>query len=80
LLVTVLGEIPDRKTIMKEIFDSLKPGAWLSVTEAIADPHFQRRTVVDEHAIAVGFYEKGFFGNKISFTVIFEKPSIIVNE
>jgi ubiquinone/menaquinone biosynthesis C-methylase UbiE len=80
LLVTVLGEIPDRKTIMKEIFDSLKPGAWLSVTEAIADPHFQRRSVVEEHAKAVGFSEKGFFGNKISFTVIFEKPSIIVNE
>jgi ubiquinone/menaquinone biosynthesis C-methylase UbiE len=80
LLVTVLGEIPDRKTVMKEIFDSLKPGAWLSVTEAISDPHFQRRTVVEEHAKAVGFYEKGFFGNKISFTVIFEKPGIVVNE
>jgi SAM-dependent methyltransferase len=26
LLVTVLGEIPDKKTLMKEIFDSSKPG------------------------------------------------------
>jgi ubiquinone/menaquinone biosynthesis C-methylase UbiE len=80
LLVTVLGEIPDRKTLMKEIYASLKPGGRLSVTEAIADPHFQRRSVVEQCTKAAGFYEKGFFGNKISFTVIFEKPRIVANE
>jgi ubiquinone/menaquinone biosynthesis C-methylase UbiE len=80
LLVTVMGEIPDRQTLMVEIYDSLKPGAWLSVTEAIADPHFQRRSVVEETAKAAGFYEKSFFGNKISFTVIFEKPRIVAGE
>ena len=74
LLVTVLGEVPDQKILMKEIFDSLKPGAWLSVTEAVADPHFQRRSVVEEHAKDAGFRELGFYGNKISFTAIFEKP------
>jgi len=80
LLVTVLGEIPDRKTLLKEIFDSLKPGAWLSVTEVIADPHFQRRSIVEESAKAAGYYEKGFYGNKISFTMIFEKSRIIASE
>jgi SAM-dependent methyltransferase len=80
LLVTVLGEIPDRKTLMKEIFDSLKPGAWLSVTEAIADPHFQRRSTVQNAANSVGFYERAFYGNKISFTIIFEKPRIVAGE
>jgi ubiquinone/menaquinone biosynthesis C-methylase UbiE len=80
LLVTVLGEIPDRKTLMKELYDSLKPGAWLSVTEAIADPHFQRRAVVEEAAKDAGFYEKGFYGNRISYTVIFEKPRIVTAE
>jgi ubiquinone/menaquinone biosynthesis C-methylase UbiE len=80
LLVTVLGEIPDRKSLLKEIFDSLKPGACLSVTEAIADPHFQRRSVVEESAKSAGYCEKGFFGNKISFTLIFEKPRIIASE
>jgi len=80
LLVTVLGEIPDRKTFMKEIFDSLKPGALLSVTETIADPHFQRRSTVQEAASSVGFYERAFYGNKISFTMIFEKPRIVAGE
>jgi ubiquinone/menaquinone biosynthesis C-methylase UbiE len=74
LLVTVLGEIPDRQTLMKEIFESLKPGAWLSVTEAIADPHFLRRSSVSSAAASTGFLEKYFFGNKISYTIIFEKP------
>jgi ubiquinone/menaquinone biosynthesis C-methylase UbiE len=74
LLVTVLGEIPDRQALLKELSDSLKPGAWLSITEAIADPHFQRRSSVLEAAGAAGFHEKGFFGNKTSFTMIFEKP------
>ncbi len=74
LLVTVLGEIPDKKTLMKEVFDSLKSGGCLSVTEAIADPHFQTHKNVLNLAQETGFKEKGFFGSKISFTVIFEKP------
>jgi hypothetical protein len=65
---------------MKEIYNALKPGAWLSITEAIADPHFQPRSVVEETANAAGFYEKYFFGNKISFTLIFEKPRIVASE
>jgi SAM-dependent methyltransferase len=80
LLVTVLGEVPDRKTLMKEIYDSLKPGGCLSVTEAIADPHFQRRSAVEESARAAGVFEKSFFGHGISFTVIFEKPRIVASE
>lgn len=74
LLVTVLGEIPDRKSAMEVIFDSLKPGGILSVTEVIADPHFQSRASVIRTADSVGFIEKDFFGNRISFTINFEKP------
>lgn len=74
LLVTVLGEIPDRKTAMEGIYDSLKPWGILSVTEVIADPHFQSRASVIRTADSVGFIEKDFFGNRISFTINFEKP------
>jgi ubiquinone/menaquinone biosynthesis C-methylase UbiE len=74
LLVTVLGEIPDKETLLKEIFNSLKPNGLLSITEAISDPHFQTRTKVMELAENAGFKEKGFFGNSISYTAIFEKP------
>ncbi len=74
LLVAVLGEIPDRQSVLAEIFESLKPSGILSVTEVIADPHFQRRESVRSTANSVGFMEKEFFGSRISFTINFEKP------
>lgn len=74
LLVTVLGEIPDQKAAMVEMYRSLKRGGLLSVTEVIADPHFQRRDKVTRVARSAGFVEKEFFGNRVSFTIHFEKP------
>ncbi len=74
LLVTVLGEIPDRQAALAEIFDSLKHGGILSVTEVIADPHFQRRDSVRQAATAAGFVERAFFGNRVSYTINFERP------
>ena len=74
LLVTVLGEIPDREAALKEMFDALKPGGILSVTEIIFDPHFQRQRTVTRLAAAVGFHEKAVFGNRIAYTLHLEKP------
>jgi ubiquinone/menaquinone biosynthesis C-methylase UbiE len=73
LLVTVLGEIPDPKAAMADIFQSLKPGGLLSVTEVIADPHFQGCASVTRTASSAGFTKKDFWGNRISFTIHFEK-------
>ncbi len=74
LLVTVLGEIQDRERALQEIYDALKPGGFLSVTELIFDPHFQRRDTVLRLAGVAGFREKKFFGNRIAFTMNLEKP------
>jgi len=76
LLVTVLGEIPNRELAVKEIFDALKPGGILSVTEIIFDPHFQRRSTVRKIALQAGLREKGFYGNAVAYTLQFEKPAI----
>jgi ubiquinone/menaquinone biosynthesis C-methylase UbiE len=75
LMVTVLGEIPNRETALKEIFDALKPGGILSVTEVIFDPHFQRQGTVRRLAKATGFHEKAIFGNLFAYTMHLEKPS-----
>jgi ubiquinone/menaquinone biosynthesis C-methylase UbiE len=77
LLVTVLGEIPNRDAALKEIFDALKPRGILCVTETIFDPHFQRRGTVLRLTKAIGFREKNRFGNCIAFTLILEKPEQI---
>ena len=74
LLVTVLGEIPDREAALREIFHAIKPGGILSVTEIIFDPHFQRRQTVARLAVAVGFQEKAVFGSRIAYTMHLEKP------
>ncbi len=74
LLVTVLGEIPDREAALQEIFDALKPGGVLSVTEIIFDPHFQRRRTVERLVEAVGFHKTACFGSRIAYTMHFEKP------
>ena len=73
LLVTVLGEIPDQLSALKEIYDALKPGGVLSVTEVIFDPHFHRRETVLKVAEAAGFKEKNFFGKKLAYTMHLEK-------
>jgi ubiquinone/menaquinone biosynthesis C-methylase UbiE len=73
VLVTVLGEIFDREAALREIFDALKLDGFLSVTEIVADPHFQSRRRIIDLAVPIGFREKNFFGNKFAFTLILEK-------
>ena len=73
LLVTVLGEIPDKLSAMREIHGCLKQDGMLSVTEVIADPHFLRQRTVRELAAAAGFSERDCFGNRVSYTMHFIK-------
>lgn len=69
LLVTVLGEIPDQKVALKEIFSSLKPGGILSITETVFDPHFQRVKHVRLLTGDIGFEEREVFEDFFSFTL-----------
>lgn len=75
VLVTVLGEIPGRMAAVAELLNVLKPGGILAVVELIFDPHFQTRKTVTDFAVAAGFLEKGFGGNRIAYVIHFEKPS-----
>lgn len=75
LLVTVLGEIPDRESALREIHRALKPDGVLSVTEIIFDPHYQRHASILRLANSAGFREKAFFGNGFVFTVHLEKST-----
>lgn len=74
LLVTVLGEIPAREAALQEIFDALKRGGVLSISEVIYDPHFQSRRLLRRLAAAAGFRERASFGGWSAFTLNFEKP------
>lgn len=75
LLITVLGEVPDQVSALKESFRALKPGGVLCVTEIIFDPHFQRRSKILRLGSAVGFEEKEVYGSKFAYTINFVKPT-----
>jgi cyclopropane fatty-acyl-phospholipid synthase-like methyltransferase len=74
VLVTVLGEIPNRSAAFAELFSALKPGAFLAVVEVIFDPHFQARGSVTSLALSTGFRERAFFGHRLAYVIHFEKP------
>jgi ubiquinone/menaquinone biosynthesis C-methylase UbiE len=74
VLVAVLGEIANRHAAMIEIFQTLKRGGLLSVTEVALDPHRQRGDEVRRLAKTTGFVEQDCFGGRLVFTINFVKP------
>ncbi len=73
-LATVLGEVPDQRAALAEIFAALEPGGVLAVTEVIADPHFQSSRHVMKLAEAVGFRQLRRTGGALSYTLYLERP------
>ncbi len=61
-LSMVLGEIPDRPPALAEVYRVLKPGGRLSITELLADPHFQSQATVDRLAREAGFERQAVQG------------------
>lgn len=76
LLVTVLGEVPDRAGAMRSLYAALRPGGLLSVTEMLPDPHYQSRRTVRRVAEAAGFRLERTYGTWLSFTMNFRKPLV----
>jgi len=74
LLVTVLGEIPNKVAALEEIRSSLKPGGFLSITEVLPDPHYQSMRAIMAAAENAGFHIRNKFGNPFMFTVNLEGP------
>lgn len=75
LLTTVLGDTLERTAVLKSIFDALKPGGILSVTEIVFDTHFQTRGTVARLAELAGFRLTASFGTPIAYTLHFAKPA-----
>lgn len=75
LLVTVLGEVPDRVAAMRALHAALRPNGVLSITEMLPDPHYQSRRTVRRLAEAAGFRLDSVHGTWLAFTMNFRKPS-----
>lgn len=75
LLVTVLGEIPNKEEALAEIYHALKNGSILSITEALPDPHYTTLKRVRALCRDAGFEEVAYFDGSIAYTINFMKPS-----
>jgi ubiquinone/menaquinone biosynthesis C-methylase UbiE len=73
-LVTVLGEIPDKVAALREIYQALKPGGILSITEVLPDPDFQTPASIRQLAQQTGFEVDGKMGGFPAFTMNLVKP------
>jgi ubiquinone/menaquinone biosynthesis C-methylase UbiE len=73
VMITVLGEIPDREAALQEIYGAMKPRGILLIEETVRDPHFQSRNTVTRLAGDAGFIEKEFFGNRFSYVITLQK-------
>ena len=73
LLITVLGEIPDRAATMRALYAAIRFGGLLSVTEMIPDPHYQSRSTVRRLAESAGFTHERSFGSWIAYSVNLRK-------
>ncbi|OGO35449.1 MAG: hypothetical protein A2147_10240 [Chloroflexi bacterium RBG_16_57_8] len=74
VLVTVLGEIPNKVAALKEIRTSLKPGGFLSITEVLPDPHYQSLRKILVLAQQANLRLRNKTGNIFAFTVNLERP------
>ncbi len=57
-LITVLGEIPDRRVALAEFRRVLRPSGFLSISEQFSDPDFVTRRTLRRELSAAGFIEK----------------------
>jgi ubiquinone/menaquinone biosynthesis C-methylase UbiE len=67
-LVTVLGEIPDKRAALAEFARVLRPGGILAVTEGLPDPDYVRTPVLRRLATAAGFEVGDRRGNLAYYT------------
>lgn len=73
-LVTVLGEIPDKRAALREIYGALKPGGVLSITEVFPDPDLQMPGAIRRLAEETRFEVTGKVGTFPTFTMNLVKP------
>ncbi len=72
-MVTVLGEVFNKRKALNEAFRILRPGGLLSIGEQRTDPDFAALKTVKVLATQAGFVFDKQFGNRWNYTANFHK-------
>jgi ubiquinone/menaquinone biosynthesis C-methylase UbiE len=72
-MVTVLGEIPDKRKALLEIKRVLKDEGLLAIGEFLPDPDYPRKSTVTGWCHDSGFELNEQFGNWLHYLLTFEK-------
>jgi ubiquinone/menaquinone biosynthesis C-methylase UbiE len=72
-LVTVLGEVVDRVTVLGELGRALCPAGWLSITEQAGDPDRLSLTALQAEVEQAGFELSETYRGRLSYTANFRK-------
>lgn len=77
LLVTVLGEVPDRLACLREVRRVLRPTGHLAISESRTDPDFHSLAALRSLADEAGFQFVRSRGPRWNYTAIFARPADI---
>jgi Methylase involved in ubiquinone/menaquinone biosynthesis len=70
-LVTVLGEVPDHLTAVKELARVTKEGGRVCFTESFGDPDYVLAKELRKMADVAGLREDAFYRDPIGYTIVF---------
>ncbi len=73
VMSAVLGEIPDQRAALAELFAALKPGGILLISETRFDPHYQRYQKVLKLAQSIGFVERKYIPSFFAYSLLLQK-------
>lgn len=74
-LITVIGEVENKESYIKEFYRILKNGGLLSISELKGDPDKMTVVEIKELVRDSGFVFETVFGNESNFTINFRKVS-----
>jgi ubiquinone/menaquinone biosynthesis C-methylase UbiE len=76
VMSSVLGEVPreSRQEALREIYRALQPGGTLAIAEVVADPYYQRRSIVLQLVVGAGFRVSHVGRDPLGFTLLADRP------